>query len=195
MEGIRILRSDRSPVWRGSYPNIDGNPIPGFEFGGSGNEEWLIIVRHSYIGEYDPRYYEVTTMEDAIADRIEHPEYPGVGQWVIRENLVKLETTIILDNLENVENLINNQVMKQTKQLKNIVVSLRAILRKVLNNSNISNAEQKAIDFINNAGKKFLDNRQVRKDKKALIEDTLHPELQEPDMDLGWSEEEEAENL
>jgi hypothetical protein len=65
----------------------------------------------------------------------------------------------------------------------------------VLNNSNISNAEQKAIDFINNAGKKFLDNRQVRKDKKALIEDTLHPELQEPDMDLGWSDIEEAENL
>jgi hypothetical protein len=192
MDGIRIIRSDRSPVLRGQYPNIDGNPIPGFEFNGTGSEEWLIVVKHNYTGDYDPRYYQIIETEDAVSDRIQHPDYPGVGQWVIRETLVKLDLGLILNNLEDAENLANNKVMPTTKQIKNLTIVARALARKILNNSNISNAEQKSIDYINNTGKKFLDNKQVRKDKKTLIEPPLN---EEPDMNTGWTIDTEPEVL
>jgi hypothetical protein len=179
MEGIKINRATRDVIERKSYPNLIGSPIPGFEFGGTGPEEWLIVKYDSYPGEYDSLYYEIVKSEDEELDRIEHPDYPGVGQWVIHYRIQKRSNEEILINLENAENIANEMIMPSRKQIKFVMVTLRALIRKVLNNVTPTEIEVKAATYVMKAALKFEQNYITRKNKEALIE-------QEPDMESDW---------
>lgn len=186
MEGIRINRSTRDVIIRGQYPNLEGAAIPGFGFNDTGDEEWLIVKRNNYTGDYDQRYYKIETFEDTIEDRTEHPNYPGVGQWVIRQKLTKRDIDEILINLENEENFANEQVMPTRKQFKAMMVALRGLIRVVNSGATPSDLEIAAAEYCVKAGLKIEQNYQTRKDKAEII-DT------EPDMSSGWVTEEELE--
>lgn len=179
MEAVKINRATRDVIERKAYPNLAGTPIPGFELNGTGPEEWLIVRYDSYQGEYDSLYYEVVKNEDEVTDRIEHPDYPGVGQWVIHYRLQKRTNDEILINLENAENMANEMIMPSRKQLKFMLVTLRALIRKVLNNVTPTDIEVKAATYVMKAALKIEQNYQTRKNKEALI-DT------EPDMESDW---------
>jgi len=185
IEGIRINRATRDVILRDNYPHITGAPIPGFEFGGAGAEEWLIVVRHNYVGNYDQRYYKIVISEDEVADRIEHPSYPGVGQWVIRQALVKRDTSEILDNLENAENLANESVYPPNKQLKMMVIALNAV-RKLSQSINLQPYEVNVLQYWASMANKIVQNYLTKKNKEANIEF-------EPDMDSDWITTEEPE--
>jgi len=187
IQGIRINRATRDVILRGNYPNLTGDPIPGFEFGGTGEEEWLIVINDNYSGAYDQRYYKIVSSEDDPIDRIEHPSYPGVGQWVIRQDLVKRDLEEILENLENSENLANELVFPYVRQLKIMVIGLRGLARKVLASATLSDTETDALQYIVRLGLKLENNHITMKAKKEIIET-------EPDMDSGWITEEEPED-
>ena len=101
MDGIRINRATRDVIERKTYPNAYGEPIPGYGFNDTDDEEWLIIVNDTYNDTFDSRYYQLVSSEDEPADRIEHPSYPGVGQWVKHYRKEKLPLEQQLINLEN----------------------------------------------------------------------------------------------
>jgi len=179
MEGIKINRETRDVIERKSYPNTGGTPIPGYEFGGTGPEEWLIVKYDEYEDTYDPLYYDIILSEDELADRIEHPSYPGVGQWVKHYRLQKRTDSQILINLENAENMANESIMPSRKQIKFIMVTLRALIRKVINNVTPTPEEVLAATYVMKAGLKFEQNYILRKNKEAIIET-------EPDMEADW---------
>jgi len=188
MEGVKINRATRDVIKRENYPNLEGLPIPGFEFNGTNPEEWLIVVYDSYIGDYDQRYKQIVFTEDEPADRIEHPDYPGVGQWVKHYRLQDLNTDEKLINLENAEQIANEQIMPGYKQFKFMMVALGALLKKVVNNVQPDANEIKAAGYVVRTANKILQNYVIRKGKEQNIE-------QEPDMDADWITEFEPEDL
>jgi len=179
ISGIKINRATRDVIERKAYPNLTGAPIPGFEFGGTGPEEWLIVLEDNYGGTYDQRYYMLEISEDELADRIEHPSYPGVGQWVIHRRLVKQDIDSILINLENAEYNANEQIIPTTKFNKIIAVAFRGLARKVNANITPTDEELAAIKYLIRAGLKIEQNYITRHSKQEIIDS-------EPDMDSDW---------
>lgn len=116
MDGVLIDKITREILQRGTYPRFDGAPIEDMDPG----LEWLIdyipYPEESY--DYDPRYFKINRSENTSAGLGDHPDYPGVGQFLITFQLIKNNEEEILLALESAKNLANSSVMPYDVQLE-----------------------------------------------------------------------------
>jgi len=181
MNGVLVNKITRAIIQRGEYPRFDGAPIEGMD----PTLEWLIDYEpfegNSY--DYDPRYYSILKTENSSASLGDHPNYAGVGQFLITYSLIKNDVANILNDLEAAENNANTTVMPITKQLKYIVIALNA-LRKLATGINLQSYETTVLTKVATFAGKIADNYNIAAQKEALINAN-----QEPDLDNDWTTE------
>ena len=175
---IKVNKQRREILERGNYPRIDGAPIEGLD----PDIEWLIINEPFPESQYnyDPRYHSILRSESANTELDEHPNYPGVGQFLITYSLVKNQIAEILNSLEAAENNANIGIMPLTKQLKHIIIGINAI-RKLSQGINLQTYENTVLTKISQYAGKIATNYTYAHAKETAINSGL-----EPDLDSDW---------
>jgi hypothetical protein len=174
LPAVLIRKSTGEIIKHGTYPRLDMDPVDGLD----PDLEWLLKYTPYAVPEYDPRVYQLITTQEVTTDP--HPDYSHLNQFRITYATQKREQEEIEANIENAEQLANNRIIENQRQLKLMVLGLAVLFRKVEGLA-LNQKEQVIANRIVAAGTKLWNNDQVLRNKVAA-----YLAGQEPDIDEGW---------
>jgi hypothetical protein len=173
-----ILFKNGKEVRRGTYPRKDMALMPELKQG----LEWKII-REGAIPSYDSRTH--TILSNEINTNDSHPDYPHLSVFNINYTKKQKINSVIEEAYEKVEKDSNEQILKENKRLKFIVLGLGILIRKS-NGITITAKEENILDKILTKATNVWHNDSLLKDK---IENLRLGDL--PDLDDGWNTDDE----
>lgn len=114
------------------YPREDGAPIAGLP----ADQAYMIKREVFPVDNYDRRLYKevitVPQLETMLFDDIpDHPDYPGVKQYLTLHELEKRTNEEIEEYIRDSENYSNNQVVASREQFKTLMFWCYALSRRV----------------------------------------------------------------
>lgn len=171
---VLLRKSTGEIIKHDTYPSITVEPLLGLD----SDLEWLIKYIPYSKPAYDPRIYQLVTSEEVTS--IEHPDYPGLNQYLITYSTQKRPPAEIETAVKNAEQIANNQILPNQRQLKLIILSLGILFRKV-EGLQLDQKEQVIADKAVNAAVSMWQNDQNLRTKIQEIANG-----QEPNIDDGW---------
>jgi len=176
---VLIRKSDSSILkYDAVYPN--SNPLKNIS-GLDLDLEYLAKYAPENKPTFDTRLYNLQiNREQGTGDNEFHPTYPNLRQWRITYELIQKSDDEIKEAITDEEEIANNSVFPNKKQLKNIVLAL-AILNRKINGVNLIQRELDMLDNIHAKAMKIWLNEQNADEKIAIVDAGGIPNL-----DDGW---------